>query len=76
MPGDTPENAEAKLRELLKEFSNVKIMAVTDLEDVPFFKQMFDHQQEQNLFKDFEAEDVEHSEDNVIDIKTKKPPLN
>lgn len=68
IPAPTPEEAEQALRKMLEGFSNVQIMQVTDLEEIPFLKKMFEQQQQQtSSIIDIDPEDFE--DDNVVDFK-------
>jgi len=69
IPAYTSEEAEQSLRKMLEGFSNVKIMQVTDLEEIPFLKKMFEQQQPLSPIIDIDPEDVE---DNTV-VEFKKP---
>lgn len=45
---DSTEDAKAKLEDMTKEFTNVKIHEIVDLETVPFLKALFEKQVEES----------------------------
>lgn len=44
IPGEDADKAQANFLELMKEFANVKIVHVTDLETIPFLQGLYNRQ--------------------------------
>ncbi len=70
IPAETPEDATAKLNEMLVGYTNVKIMQVVDLEEVPFMQLMFNRQQEQaeSMEEDMSDDEAEYSAE-IVEFK-------